>query len=43
MLAIGRALMGRPLLLLLVEPSLGMSPLITGQVFEALRRLNAEA
>ncbi len=42
MLAIGRALMGRPRLLLLDEPSLGLSPLITGQVFEALRRLNAE-
>ncbi len=42
MLAIGRALMGRPRLLLLDEPSLGLSPLITSQVFEALRALNAE-
>ncbi len=42
MLAIGRALMGRPRLLLLDEPSLGLSPLITSQVFEALRTLNAE-
>jgi branched-chain amino acid transport system ATP-binding protein len=42
MLAIGRALMGRPRLLLLDEPSLGLSPLITGQVFAALRQLNAE-
>jgi branched-chain amino acid transport system ATP-binding protein len=40
MLAIGRALMGDPRLLLLDEPSLGLSPIITDQVFEALRRLN---
>ena len=41
MLAIGRALMGGPKLLLLDEPSLGLSPLITDQVFDALRTLNA--
>jgi len=41
MLAIGRALMGGPRLLLLDEPSLGLSPIITDQVFEALRGLNA--
>lgn len=40
MLAIGRALMGCPKLLLLDEPSLGLSPLITQQVFAALKRLN---
>ena len=40
MLAIGRALMGAPKLLLLDEPSLGLSPLITDQVFDALRSLN---
>jgi branched-chain amino acid transport system ATP-binding protein len=39
MLAIGRALMGRPHVLLLDEPSLGLAPVIVDQVFTALRQL----
>jgi branched-chain amino acid transport system ATP-binding protein len=42
MLAIGRALMGRPKLLLLDEPSLGLAPLIVKQIFEAIKELNRE-
>ena len=42
MLAIGRALMGRPTLLLLDEPSLGLAPLIVKQIFAAIRALNAD-
>jgi branched-chain amino acid transport system ATP-binding protein len=42
MLAIGRALMGRPKLLLLDEPSLGLAPIIIEDVFKALRHLNGE-
>ena len=42
MLAIGRALMGRPKLLLLDEPSLGLAPLIVKQIFEAIKQLNRQ-
>ncbi len=42
MLAIGRGLMARPKVLLLDEPSLGLSPILVQEIFGIIRRLNAE-
>ncbi len=41
MLAIGRALMARPTLLLLDEPSMGLAPLLVAEIFETIRDLKA--
>ena len=42
MLVIGRALMARTKLLLLDEPSLGLSPMLVGEIFKIIKRLNTE-
>ena len=43
MLAVSRALMLRPRLMLLDEPSFGLAPLIVKEIFRILRRINSEA
>jgi branched-chain amino acid transport system ATP-binding protein len=42
MLAIGRALMAKPRVLLLDEPSMGLAPIVVQDIFRALKRINAE-
>ena len=42
MLAIGRALMARPRLLMLDEPSMGLAPVVVEKIFEIIRQINAQ-
>jgi len=42
MLAIGRGLMGHPKMMMFDEPSLGLSPLLTQQIFEMIKKINGE-
>jgi branched-chain amino acid transport system ATP-binding protein len=42
MLVIGRGLMGRPKLMLLDEPSLGLAPLLVAEIYEVIKRINTE-
>jgi branched-chain amino acid transport system ATP-binding protein len=42
MVAIGRGLMARPRLLMLDEPSLGLAPLLVAELFDCIRRINAD-
>jgi branched-chain amino acid transport system ATP-binding protein len=42
MLVIGRALMAQPKLMLLDEPSLGLSPLLVGEIFNIIKKINEE-
>ena len=42
MLAIGRAMMGRPRLLLLDEPSMGLAPMVVSQIFDIIRQINKD-
>jgi branched-chain amino acid transport system ATP-binding protein len=42
MVAIGRGLMSKPTILMLDEPSLGLAPIVVAEMFDAVRRINAE-
>ena len=42
MLAMGRALMARPAILLLDEPSMGLSPVLVDQIFDIVKEINAQ-